>query len=185
MQLECPVSLSGDHISWPLFQGKKNSIQVLPLRRHDDIKHFQRRAITSSKGGTGLYPQRRKPWAASTWGHPHVPQTFVSSGRGRNITMVTQRPDCSKDQWFPTEESSFAIDCSGNQAGPYLSVVLLQDHYLCYDFLLSSQPTNLKTIHLMWTEHTNGQGASNPGAPWSPLSPLDPLEPFLPLSPCK
>lgn len=109
MQLECPVSLSGDHISWPLFQGKKNSIQVLPLRRHDDIKHFQRRAITSSKGDTGLYPQRRKPWAPSTWGHPHVSQTFVSSGRGRNITMVTQWPDCSKDRWFPTEESSFAI----------------------------------------------------------------------------
>lgn len=33
--------------------------------------------------------------------------------------------------------------------------------------------------------HTNGQGASNPGAPWSPLSPLAPLLPFLPLSPCK
>ena len=33
--------------------------------------------------------------------------------------------------------------------------------------------------------HTNGQGASNPGAPWSPLCPLGPLIPFLPLSPCK
>lgn len=33
--------------------------------------------------------------------------------------------------------------------------------------------------------HTNGQGASNPGAPWSPLSPLAPLLPFLPLSPWK
>lgn len=34
-------------------------------------------------------------------------------------------------------------------------------------------------------QHTNGQGASNPGAPWSPLSPLTPLLPFLPLSPCE
>lgn len=63
--------------------------------------------------------------------------------------MVTQQPDCSKEQWFPTEESGFAIECSGNQAGPYPSVILLQDHYLCYDFLLSSPSTNLKTIHLM------------------------------------
>lgn len=34
-------------------------------------------------------------------------------------------------------------------------------------------------------QHTNGHGASNPGAPWSPLSPLTPLLPFLPLSPCE
>lgn len=147
MQLKCSVSLPGNHISWPLFQGKKNSIQVLPLHRHNDIKHLQRRA---SKGDTGLYPQRRKPWAPSThMGHSHVSQTFVSSGRGRKITMVTQQSHCPEDQWFPTEESSFATDCSGNQAGPYLSVVLLQDHYVCYDFLLSSPSTNLKTIHLM------------------------------------
>lgn len=32
--------------------------------------------------------------------------------------------------------------------------------------------------------HTNGQGASNPGAPCSPFSPLGPFLPFFPFSPC-
>lgn len=31
---------------------------------------------------------------------------------------------------------------------------------------------------------TNGQGASNPGAPCSPFSPLGPFLPFFPFSPC-
>lgn len=33
--------------------------------------------------------------------------------------------------------------------------------------------------------HTNGQGASNPGAPCSPFSPLGPFLPFFPFSPCE
>ena len=32
--------------------------------------------------------------------------------------------------------------------------------------------------------HTNGHGASNPGAPCSPFSPLGPFLPFFPFSPC-
>lgn len=35
-----------------------------------------------------------------------------------------------------------------------------------------------------WVRHTNGQGASNPGAPCSPFSPLGPFLPFFPFSPC-
>lgn len=35
------------------------------------------------------------------------------------------------------------------------------------------------------TGHTNGQGASNPGAPCSPFSPLGPFLPFFPFSPCE
>lgn len=60
--------------------------------------------------------------------------------------MVTQQPDLSEDQLVP---HSFATGCAGNPAGPYPNVVLLQGYYLCYDFLLSSPSTHLKTIHLM------------------------------------
>ncbi|KAG8592896.1 hypothetical protein GDO81_000659 [Engystomops pustulosus] len=48
-------------------------------------------------------------------------------------------------------------------------------------------PANI-TFHGMITgflRHTNGQGASNPGAPCSPFSPLGPFLPFFPFSPCE
>lgn len=52
--------------------------------------------------------------------------------------------------------------------------------------LLLSQ-LRLRMWHLetvAWVRHTNGQGASNPGAPCSPFSPLGPFLPFFPFSPC-
>lgn len=60
-------------------------------------------------------------------------------------------------------------------------------HLSLFAFFVSSLQTSRKKTEKpsdRW-KHTNGQGASNPGAPWSPLSPLGPLEPFFPLSPCK
>lgn len=47
--------------------------------------------------------------------------------------------------------------------------------------LLLSLPLHMT---VSWVTHTNGQGASNPGAPCSPFSPLGPFLPFFPFSPC-
>lgn len=134
--------LSGHHISWLLFQGKETSIPVLLSHRFDPTEHLQRRAMTSSKGDRALSTVE-KALSSQHMGHPMYPN-FVRCGRGRNITMVTQQLDL-RISW----SHSFATGCGGNPAGPYPNVVLLQGHYLCYDFLLSPPSTHLKTIHLM------------------------------------
>lgn len=47
---------------------------------------------------------------------------------------------------------------------------------------LSLRMGHLETVAQV--RHTNGHGASNPGAPCSPFSPLGPFLPFFPFSPC-
>lgn len=58
------------------------------------------------------------------------------------------------------------------------------DHRGAHPRLCRRLDSGRETVPAHTCGHTNGQGASNPGAPCSPFSPLGPFLPFFPFSPC-
>lgn len=110
---------------------------------------------------------------------PHI--NCAVSSKGRDLAGIT----CSCGLWvtptaaeFPPPYEQIGFGGIRESFGFHLRV---------FAFFVSSLQTSRKHPEQPRDrrKHTNGQGASNPGAPWSPLSPLGPLEPFFPLSPCK
>lgn len=135
-----------------------------------------------------LFAKMTSPCYWERGGRTLTPVSILDNGlRGWDGGQRRSRPGGSSKLWIQSGYDRFNSKCvivpvGGQPIGLFGSVGSLLSRGALVLVGCSKWPGG--PFPSSQLKHTNGQGASNPGAPCSPFSPFGPFLPFFPFSPC-